>query len=303
MSAHLLFQDRLTSIGAAIAQQIKMPGDFETDVPGLTLHRRNQQSKPLPCIYTLSLAITLQGSKQVLVGDKIIRYGPGEALITTIDLPVVSQVASATPQKPFLGLLITLDAKSLIQLIENLDTRQSQPRFTMDPILSYMVDYPLLDAAGRLVESLAEPSLVKHLAPLILQEINVRLLSGSYGHSLKRLILEDVPDRQIARSISWMKQHYRERINIEHMALQVNMSPSSFRQHFRQITGTSPLQYQKQLRLQEARQLMLNRGYSAIEACGWVGYESASQFSREYKRLFGVPPQKDIQGLRTEHPI
>ena len=161
-----------------------------------------------------------------------------------------------------------------------------------------MLDDALLGALVRLVRLLEEPALVDRLAPLIQQEITIRLLTGPHGPQLQHLAANGSPSQQIAKAVAWLKQNFTRAIQVDDLAARVHMSPSTFRQHFRAITGTSPLQYQKQLRLQEARQLMLNQNVDAGNAGGLVGYESASQFSREYSRLFGAPPQQDVKRLR-----
>src|SRR6476659_1263612 len=160
------------------------------------------------------------------------------------------------------------------------------------------LDAAVLDALIRLVTLLHEPALAPRLAPLIQQEIIIRLLTGPHGSQLRRLVTAGSPSQQIAKAVAWLKQNFVETLHGDDLADRAHMSPSSFRQHFRALTGVSPLQYQKQLRLQEARQLMLNENFDAGSAGGRVGYESPSQFSREYSRLFGAPPQRDVTRLR-----
>jgi transcriptional regulator GlxA family with amidase domain len=156
----------------------------------------------------------------------------------------------------------------------------------------------LVDALVRLVELLDEPALIARLGPLIQQEITIRLLSGPHGPQLRHLAAAGSPSQQIAKAVVWLKQNFTQALQVDELAARAHMSPSTFRQHFRAITGTSPLQFQKQLRLQEARQLMLSQNIDAASAGGLVGYESASQFSREYSRLFGAPPQRDVRRMR-----
>jgi transcriptional regulator GlxA family with amidase domain len=161
-----------------------------------------------------------------------------------------------------------------------------------------VLDGVLLDPLVRLVKLLGEPALVPRLAPLIQQEITVRLLTGPHGAQLRHLVTAGSPGQQIAKAVAWLKQNFVETLKGNDLADRAHMSPSTFRQHFRALTGVSPLQYQKQLRLQEARQLMLNENLDAGSAAVRVGYESASQFSREYSRLFGAPPQRDATRMR-----
>ena len=166
------------------------------------------------------------------------------------------------------------------------------------PVSIERLDEALIDALVRLVKLVEEQALVPRLAPLIQQEITIRLLTGPHASQLRRLVTAGSPSQQIAKAVAWLKQNFVEALRGDDLADRAHMSPSTFRQHFRALTGLSPLQYQKQLRLQEARQLMLNQNLDAGSAAGRVGYESASQFSREYNRLFGAPPQRDVKRMR-----
>jgi AraC-like DNA-binding protein len=273
-------------------------GDHNTAIPALTLHRRKAPTEPLHCIYNLGLGVVAQGDKQVLLGGEAIDYGPGQSMLTTIDLPVVSHVTRASVREPFLGMMLTLDVRAIVQIASEMDV----PRLRRDNVYGSIsfkaLDAALLDALIRLVALLDEPALVPRLAPLIQQEITIRLLTGPHGPQLRRLVTAGSPSQQIAKTVAWLKQHFVEALHGDDLADRAHMSPSTFRQHFRALTGLSPLQYQKQLRLQEARQLMLNQNQDAGSAAGLVGYESASQFSREYNRLFGAPPKRDVKRMR-----
>jgi AraC-like DNA-binding protein len=273
-------------------------GDHNTVIPALTLHRRSAPSEPLHCIYNLGLGVVAQGGKQVLLGGEAIDYGPGQSMLTTIDLPVVSHVTRANVREPFLGMMLTLDVRAIVQIASELDAPPSRRDDVSGSISFKALDAALLDALIRLVTLLDEPALALRLAPLIQQEVIIRLLTGPHGSPLRRLVTAGSPSQQIAKAVAWLKQNFVETLHGDELADRAHMSPSTFRQHFRALTGLSPLQYQKQLRLQEARQLMLNQNLDASSAAGHVGYESASQFSREYSRLFGDPPQRDIKRLR-----
>jgi AraC-like DNA-binding protein len=273
-------------------------GDHNTVIPALTLHRRSAPSEPLHCIYNLGLGVVAQGGKQVLLGGDAIDYGPGQSMLTTIDLPVVSHVTRASVREPFLGMMLTLDVRAIVQIVSEMDAPRSRRENVSASISFRALDAALLDAVIRLVTVLDEPALAPRLAPLIQQEVAIRLLTGPHGSQLRRLVTAGSPSQQIAKAVAWLKQNFVETLHGDDLADRAHMSPSSFRQHFRALTGLSPLQYQKQLRLQEARQLMLNQNLDASSAAGHVGYESASQFSREYSRLFGDPPQRDIKRLR-----
>ncbi len=285
-------------LACAIARIARSDGDHATAIGPLSLHRRSAPTAPLHCIYGLGLGLVAQGAKQVLLGHEVIGYAPGQSMLTTVDAPVIAHVAKASPREPFLGLFLALDAGLVTQLASGLQlpppARDRAPR----AISVEAADAALLDALLRLVELLDTPALIPALAPLFQQEVTIRLLVGAHGTGLQHLVATGSPSQQIANAVAWLKRHFREPIQMEQLAASAHMSPSTFRQHFRAITGTSPLQFQKQLRLQEARQLMLNQDVDAGSAAGQVGYESPSQFSREYSRLFGQPPQRDVRRLR-----
>ena len=290
--------ESLSALAYALGSFAQTDGDYTTAIPALTLHRRSAPTEPLHCIYSLGLGVIAQGAKQVMLGDEVINYSPGRSMLTTIDLPVVSHVTQASARKPFLGLLLTLDPRQIVQMASDLDLAQPSRERAFRPVSIERLDEALLDALVRLVKLLDKPALVPQLAPLIQQEITIRLLTSRYGPQLQHLVAAGSPSQQIAKAVAWLKQNFTHVLHVDDLAARTHMSPSTFRQHFRAITGVSPLQFQKQLRLQEARQLMLNQSLDAGNAGGRVGYESASQFSREYSRLFGAPPQRDIRRMR-----
>jgi AraC-like DNA-binding protein len=287
-----------SALAAEITRVAQNDGDHHTAIPALTLHRRSAPTEPLHCIYNLGLGVVAQGDKQVLVGRETIAYGPGQSMLTTIDLPVVSHVTRASARESFLGMMLTLDVRSVVQIASELDVARPRGDDAYRSISFEPLEPALLEALLRLVRLLDEPTLAPRLAPLIQQEIVIRLLTGPHGPQLLHLVTAGSPSQQIAKSVAWLKKNFAETLRIDDVADRAHMSPSTFRQHFRALTGVSPLQYQKQLRLQEARQLMLNENLDACSAAGRVGYESPSQFSREYSRLFGAPPQRDVSRMR-----
>jgi len=288
----------LARLARAIAHIAQLDGDHATAIPALILHRRRAPTEPLHCIYGLGLGVIAQGGKQVLLSDEVINFSAGQSMLTTIDLPVVSHVARASLREPFLALMLTLDTRNITQLVSEMDLAERPSERVYQSISVESLDEPLIDALIRLVEVLDEPTLVPALAPLIQQEITIRLLAGPHGARLRHLVAAGSPSQQIAKTVAWLKRNFTQTLLVDELAARAHMSPSTFRQHFRASTGTSPLQFQKQLRLQEARQLMLNQNLDASNASGLVGYESPSQFSREYSRLFGAPPQQDVKRLR-----
>jgi AraC-like DNA-binding protein len=287
------------SLAHLVGHIAQSDGDFSTAIPGLTVYRRSAVSEPMHCVYGLSLALTLQGGKRVSLGEEVLHYGPGQSLITTVDLPVTSYVIRASTQEPFLGLLLELDARTIAQWAADMPF-VPPPRETGARAMSVVsLDEGLLASLTRLVQLLDEPALVESLAPLIRQEIVVRLLHGPHGPTLRNLVATGSPGQHIGKVIAWMRHHFTEDIVVEDLAAKAHMSPSTFRAHFRNVAGMSPLQYLKNLRLQEARHLMLNSSLDAVTAAVQVGYESASQFSREYRRMFGDPPLRDIHKVRS----
>ncbi|KQV87924.1 AraC family transcriptional regulator [Massilia sp. Root351] len=284
----------LARVVGAIAQT---DGEHANAISSLMFYRRSAVSDPVPCIYGLGLGMALQGGKRVTLGGEIYDYGPGQSLVTAMDLPVVSYVTRAASGEPYLGMWLGLDCGRLAQVAASMDLSAPLASASARALSVVDLDEGLTQALTRLVRLLDEPGLIKQLAPLIEQEIMVRLLSGAHGPALRQLVAAGSPSQQIARVIGWLKQHYTEDFPMDDLAAQAHMSPSTFRLHFRAVAGMSPLQYLKQLRLQDARQLMLNEDIDAGSAAVRVGYESASQFSREYTRLFGAPPLRDIRRL------
>lgn len=286
----------LAKLAGEIAQT---DGDYATPIPALMIYRRSGATDPMPCIYGLGLGITVQGGKRVTLGDEIFDYGPGQSLVTSVDLPVVSYVTRANPVEPYLGVRLELDARAIAQLAAEMEFATPLKVSTSRAMSVVTLDDGLQDALTRLMRLLREPHLIPRIAPLIQQEIIVRLLNGDHGPTLRHLVAVGSPSQQIAKVIAWLRLHFTEDVPMDELAAKAHMSPSTFRQHFRAVAGMSPLQYLKHLRLQASRQLMLNEDLDASSAAVRVGYESASQFSREYSRLFGEPPQRDIKRMKA----
>lgn len=271
--------------------------DFQTEISGFSLHRRvNKQS--IHCIYDLGLGVILQGEKQVLIGNEIFSYGCGQTMLTTIDLPAVSRVTQASYATPFLGMMLKLDIGLITEIagnMENIDIASNIPSFSIETI-----DVGLIEALDRLVDLVEAPSLISQIAPLIQHEIIVRLLLGKHGDYLRNLIKVSLNEKNIFNVISWLRNNFLNDVSVDEIAEQANMTSATFRKHFREITRMTPLQYQKQLRLQEARKLMLMQSIEVRRVAESVGYESQSQFTREYVRLFGITPQNDLKESRTK---
>ncbi|MFH2395306.1 AraC family transcriptional regulator [Raoultella ornithinolytica] len=273
-------------------------GDFTTSVPSLSVHRRNVPTAPVHCIYGIGLGVIVQGSKELVLGGKTTRYRSGQTLLTILELPIVSHVTTATHSAPFLGMMVTLEPGEIIQAAAMMSFRPLVKERGFDPLAVSNLDIGLADTLRRLLAINDEPHLIPHLSPLIKQEIIVRLLTGPYGNALRRIAVPGSPGQQISSAVVWLKQNFTQPISINELATRSSMSMSSFRLHFSALTGMSPLQFIKKLRLQEARQHMLNSNLDAVSASVKVGYESASQFSREYSREFGESPLRDIKRMR-----
>ena len=271
-------------------------GDHETAIAGLNLYR-SSQPVPSKCgLYTSTLTLVAQGSKQVILAGERYDYDQANYLVTTIDLPVIYSVTEASPERPCLCVVWQLDPARIAEwLTADLPpSRTSAGRgMSISPL-----SHDLLDAMLRLVRLLDTPTDIPMLAPLIERELLYRLIVSEQGARLRQIAMNGSQTQQIARAVDWLRQHYSAPLRIQELAQTVNMSVSSLHHHFKAITAMSPLQYQKLLRLQEARRLLLTEQCDAASAAHRVGYESASQFSREYSRFYGAPPLRDVVQLR-----
>lgn len=274
--------------------------DFPTAIANLAFFRREEPVPPCICLVEPSIVLVVQGEKQMLVGGEAYPYDINRFLITSLDLPANSQVITASLEKPCLGLVLKLDLRIMAELIAQgglpLPTERSNDKGV--GIGLGTVTPSLVDPIKRLLDLLDEPGAIPVLAPLIEREIHYRLLQSDQAPRLWQIASVGSQGHRVAKAIDWLKLNYTETLRIDDLAAHVQMSPSSLHLHFRQLTAMSPLQYQKWLRLNEARRLMLNENSDAASAAFEVGYESPSQFSREYTRLFGAPPKRDIDGLR-----
>lgn len=267
-------------------------------VPGLTLHRWETPTEQTSYMLAPSICLIGQGRKRVMLGEDIFEYDAHQFLITSIDLPVVSNIIEATPDQPYLGLTLDLDIRSMAQLILNTEMPSPRPPSDRRGIAVSQVSDPLLDAFRRLLDLIDSPNDVAALAPLIKQEILYRLLMGEQGPRLRQITSSESHSYQIAKAIDWLKNNFQQPCKVEDLAKRAGLSSSAFHNHFRNMTAMSPLQFQKRMRLNEARRLMLIERMDAGSAAFEVGYESPSQFSREYARHFGMPPARDIKGLQ-----
>jgi AraC-like DNA-binding protein len=267
---------------------------------GLHLYRSSFPFKPVHSVIEPSLCVIAQGSKEVLLGDSRYRYDPSQYLLAIVELPRVSQVLEASKERPYLSLRLEL-ASTLVGSVM-VEAGHASPRDHADvrAIDVSSLDGNLLDAVVRLVRLLDAPAEARVLLPLITREIIYRLLMGEQGSRLRHLAILEGYASHIARAVERLRQDFDQPLRIEDIARELGMSVSGFHHHFKAVTAMSPLQFQKQLRLQEARRLMLGEDLDAASAAYRVGYHDASHFNREYKSLFGVPPMRDVQRLREE---
>jgi AraC-like DNA-binding protein len=285
----------LGRLAASVEHQTRRDGHHATAVPELALFRQSLPTELTAVLYEPSLCVIAQGSKEVRLGDEVYRYDPAHFLLVSVDLPVCGRVTCASADRPYLGLRIALDPATIGELLAD---GVDQPTTPARGLAVSRTEPPLLDAVLRLVELADAPADVPVLAPLVLREITYRLLVGEQGGRLRQIAAAGAPAQRIARAIRWLRDHFTEPLSVGQLAKQVRMSLSAFHQHFKTVTALSPLQYQKRLRLHEARRLMLGDGLDAASAAYRVGYESPSQFSREYVRLFGSPPRRDVAAVR-----
>lgn len=271
-----------------------------TAVPGLSLFRRTEPSKPVTGMYEPSVCLIAQGAKRVLLGDDTYVYDANHYLFSGLHLPVIAQVIEASREKPFLGLRLTFNYRDISQLMA--DSQLPAPRLQKADrgMATGKLTVPLLNAFRRLVDLHDQKQDIPILSPVIQREIFYRLLVGENGAILCQLAVTGTQSQQVARTVLWLKANFSQPLRVDELAEMANMGTSTFHHHFRRMTALSPLQYQKQLRLQEARKLMLIEHIDAASAAFQVGYESPSQFSREYSRLYGAPPVRNITTLRQQ---
>lgn len=292
------------AIRAAVARTIgrwtEGVEDRSTPIPDLALFRREAPTPPGICRVEPSVVLVVQGKKRMLVGDDAYAYDSERFLIASHDIPASSEVIEATPERPCLGLVLKLDLRLMAELVAQAPLPMPKDRSVARGMALGALTPTLLESFKRLTDLLDEPEGIEVLAPLVKREIHYRLLTSDQAGRLRQLASVGSQSHLIARAIDWLKVNYASPLRIEELAQRVHMSASSLHHHFRLLTAMSPLQYQKWLRLNEARRLMLNEGFDAAGAAFKVGYESPSQFSREYARLFGAPPRRDVTGLRHQ---
>lgn len=272
-------------------------GAHATAIESLVFMRECDPVTAIQAVSEPLLGIVVQGEKEVLLNEEAYRYGVAQYLVVSVDLPLSGCVIEATPNQPYLGFKLKLDPAQLTEIIAQTNLDRGKKESVRGCFISD-ADPPLIDCAIRLTQLLDTPQDIPFLAPLIIREIYYRLLVGEQGEAVRQIAIGGSNMQRIAEVIKRIKTDFAEPLRVEELAEQAKMSAASFHRHFKAVTSMSPLQYQKQLRLLTARQMMLAENADATQAAYQVGYESTSQFSREYSRMFGAPPIRDIERLR-----
>lgn len=290
--------DQLKTLKALLEQNSKNEGISPTVIPGVEIFKATSITVPLPVVYQPSLCVLAQGQKQVFMDRDIFDYKAGQFLTVTVDLPVHSQITQATTAAPYLLLKVDMDAALIAELSSHLLQKSQLNSAAGKGLFVGDIDSGTAGAIMRLAELLQTPEHIPVLAEQTKREMFYRLLCGRYGSLILQMVIKDSHLRRISNAVQCIKQEFRNPLSVTHLAELAGMSVSSFHAHFKTITGVSPLQYQKSLRLLAARNMMAAENLDAAATAYQVGYESPSQFSREYARMFGNPPARDISQMK-----
>jgi len=275
-------------------------GSNKTAVPSLFFIRESAVTEPIHAVFKPSFCIILQGEKEVLLASDRFRYGPQDYIVSSVHLPVTGQVIKASKDIPYLAFKLEFTPSEILTLLDESRTETGNQKIKRAMFIG-KAEQPLLDAVIRLARLLNKPQDIPVLAPLYKKEILYLILQGPHGSILEQMALEGSQIYRIREVIEYIKLHYVEAFRIEELAEKANMSVATLHRYFKQVTAMSPIQFQKNLRLQEARRRLLSEATDAAEVAFQIGYESPSQFSREYSRMFGLPPKEDIKQLRESH--
>lgn len=269
-----------------------------TAIPSLDFIRASSISEPLHSLYAPSLCIIVQGAKMVILGKESYKYDTNSYLVASVHLPIIGKIIEATPDMPYLSIRLSFSSDQILDIIKESQQVSSKKSDLKRGLIVTKTNLTLLDTLLRLVSLLETPNDIPILAPLFIREILYRVLQDEHGYIVKQFAVIGSHAQSISKAINVINCNFAKPLRIDELAKKINMSPSSLHHHFKKVTAMSPLQYQKQVRLQEARRLLLSETLDAADAGFKVGYESPSQFSREYARMFGLPPISDIKRLR-----
>lgn len=280
----------------------KNDGINNTKIDGLHCFKMSELHIRLPVIYRPSIFIVAQGSKQVLLEKEVFQYSQGQYLVVSVDLPLIGEVTTASQNKPYLCAQIDIDAQVMNEIAISLNSKKSLPSTTDKGIFVGDVNNNLMSCVLRLIRLLDTPEDIPYLAPMLFQEIYYRLLSGPHGATIIQTCLHESNTQRIAKAINKIKMDITKPLDIKELARLINTSTSNFYSIFKKVTGLSPLQYLKRLRLTEARNILMSNNIDVTRTAYLVGYESPTQFNREYARLFGTPPLRDVKNLKYKTP-
>lgn len=296
----------LAHLARLISAHVSLDGAYSQRIPGLYVGRFSQvAAESLKSFYLPSLGVVAQGAKAVTIGQETYRFGGSQMFMVPLALPVAMRVTQASPAEPYLSLRLDFNPQKIAELVLKVYPQGLPPVRQRSQGYVFEADLSTIKAMTRLMECLQNPGDVELIAPLVFDEILIRLLRSPVGVHVAEMGFADSGLQRVARAISWLSENFALQMKVAELAERVHMSPSSFHEHFKEVTSMSPLQYQKALRLHEARRLMLAGSMDATTASQLVGYVSISQFSRDYSRFFGNPPSRDIAKLRqqTQLPV
>ncbi len=295
------FYKQQYELAKLIERLSKQDGVHSTTIPSLFLIRESIITEPISRVNEPSFCMILQGEKEVLVGEERFLYGPGRYIVASVDLPVTGQVIKASAGSPYLAIKFEFTSSQILEVLNGTGIKTGQGKSSKRAMYISKVEPSLLDAVVRLASLLDTPKHIPVLAPLLKKEILYWILQGPHGEALEQMAIEGSNASRIREVIDHIINNYEESFRIEELAEIANMSVSSLHRHFKEVTAMSPIQFQKQLRLQEARRLLLAESTDIAYVAFKVGYESQSQFSREYSRMFGLPPRVDISRMRENY--
>lgn len=287
----------LQQLALLIRRHAPSGGTHRTALPSLSLMHAAIMSEPMESVYKPSICVVAQGAKMAALADETYRYDPSNYLVTSVELPIMGRIVEASPENPYLSLKLSFDADVILDVVQKMKRPAFVPSEAGRGITVNRTSPDLLDNLVRLLQLLDSPDDIPVLAPLMIREILYRVLQSEQGALFYQFAVIGSHAHNIAQAIQLINWQYDRPLSIERLAKSVNMSVSAFHKHFKRVTAMSPLQYQKTVRLQEARRLLLTESAQVSDAAFRVGYESPSQFSREYSRMYGQPPTRDVQEL------
>lgn len=284
----------INELSEIINIHLEKDGSYTTEVPSLYFYKVSTETEPRYASYKTSFCFVVQGEKEILLGQEYLRYGVGDYLITSIDIPVIAKISKA----PYVSLRLEFSLDQILHILNKLKKHPVLNKKNDKPILINKINQQLLDALVRLVSLVNTPEDIPTLAPLFTEEILYRILQGNLGANLEQITIKGSKSYLVRNVIRKITENFNQPIKIEELAKIANISPASLHRYFKEVTAMSPIQFQKQIRLQEAKRILISEPKNVAEVAFQVGYESTSQFSREYSRMFGFSPIEDIKNFR-----